>query len=175
LSPGLPVHLAKLIVDSDRDRGRPAMNDTWEWQIRVRRSGTGEYEDAESQPNHRRPPELHEVIDAVLGGDHLQVMVGNVHLPQEDGSVCQVIVEEIQTTEIEGFSLEGKTKEKIWVARHADSHVVVVFAITEGSMGLTGESQVLPIPTSPLEREVITAPARRAAYEFLRKLHSMRM
>jgi hypothetical protein len=150
------------------------MNDTWEWQIRVRRSGAGEYEDAESQPNHRRPPELHEVIDAVVGGDHLRAMVGNVHLPQDEGRICQVMVEEIQTAEIEGFSLEGKTKEKIWVARRADSHVVVVFTITEDGMGLTGESQVEPTPKSPLEREVITAPARRAAYEFLRKLHSMR-
>jgi hypothetical protein len=151
------------------------MDDTWEWQIRIQRSGTGEYEDAESQPNHRRPPQLHEVIGAVVGGNHLHAMVGNVHLPQEDGSVCQVIVEEIQTTEIEGFSFEGKTEEKIWVTRRADSHVVVVFSITGDGIGLTAESEVVPIPKSPLEREAITAPARRAAYEFLRKLHSMRM
>jgi hypothetical protein len=150
------------------------MDDTWEWQIRIRRSGTGEYEDAESQPNHRRPPQLHEVIGAVVGGNHLHAMVGNVHLPQDEDRICQVMVEEIQTAEIEGFSLEGKTEEKIWVVRRADSHIVV-FTITEDGMGLIGESQVVPIPKSPLEREVIAAPARRAAYEFLRKLHSIRM
>jgi hypothetical protein len=115
------------------------------------------------------------VIDAVVGGDHLRAMVGNVHLPQEEGRICQVTAGEIQTTEIEGFSFEGKTEEKIWVTRRADSHVVVVFSITGDGIGLTGESEVVPIPKSPLEREAITAPARRAAYEFLRKLHSMRM
>jgi hypothetical protein len=41
-------------------------------------------------------------------------------------------------------------------------------------MGLTGESQVVPKPSSPLEREVITAPARRAAYEFMSKLRALR-
>jgi hypothetical protein len=68
---------------------------------------------------------------------------------------------------------EGKTEEKIWVGRSADSHIVV-FTLSEDGMGLTGESQVIQNPNSALEREVIAAPARRAAYEFLRKLHSMR-
>jgi hypothetical protein len=49
-----------------------------------------------------------------------------------------------------------------------------VFTISADGMGLTGESQVVPKPSSPLEREVITAPARRAAYEFMSKLRALR-
>jgi hypothetical protein len=149
------------------------MSDTWEWQIRVRRSGTGEYEDAEPQRDHRRPAELHEVVDVVVGGDHLRAMVGRVRLPPHGGTICQVSVDEIEIAEIEGFFLEGRTEEKIWVKQSAGGHVVV-FTISADGMGLTGESQVVPKPSSPLEREVITAPARRAAYEFLSKLRALR-
>jgi hypothetical protein len=146
------------------------MSDTWEWQIRVRRSGAGEYEDAEPQRDHRRPAELHEVVDVVVGGDHLRAMVGHVCLLP---TICQVSADEIEIAEIEGFSLEGQTEEKIWVKQSAGGHVVA-FTISADGMGLTGESEVMPQPSSPLEREVITAPARRAAYGFLRKLRALR-
>jgi hypothetical protein len=149
------------------------MSDTWEWQIRVRRSGAGEYEDAEPQRDHRRPAELHEVVDVVVGGDHLRAMVGHVRLPPHGGTICQVSADEIEIAEIEGFSLEGQTEETIWVKQSADGHVVA-FTISADGMGLSGESQVMPKPSSPLEREVITAPARRAAYGFLRKLRALR-
>jgi hypothetical protein len=149
------------------------MSDTWEWQIRVRRSGAGEYEEAEPQQDHRRPAELHEVIDVVVSGDHLRAMVGHVRLPSDGGTICRVSVDEIEIAEIEGFSLEGRTEERIWVKQSADGHVDV-FTISADGMGLTGESEVVPKPSSPLEREVITAPARRAAYEFLSKLRALR-
>jgi hypothetical protein len=149
------------------------MSDTWEWQIRVRRSGGGEYEDAEPQRDHRRPAELHEVIDVVVSGDHLHAMVSHVRFPPDTGTVCEIWVDEIEIAEIEGFSLGGRTEKKIWVRQSGGSHVVV-FTISADGMGLTGESQVVPKPSSPLEREVITAPARRAAYEFMSKLRALR-
>ena len=68
------------------------MSDTWDWQIRVRRSGAGEYEDAEPQPDHRRPAELHEVIDVVVSGDHLRAMVSHVRFPPDAGTVCEIWV-----------------------------------------------------------------------------------
>jgi hypothetical protein len=155
-------------------RRRKTMIDTWEWRIRIRRSGRDEYEDAESQQDHRRPAELHEVIDVVVGDDRLHAVVGDVQLsPQDESRTCQVMSDEVQMAEIEGFSLEGKTEDKIWAVRSADSHVVV-FTLSEDGMGLTGESQLVPNPNSPLEREVIAAPARRAAYQFLRKLRAIR-
>jgi hypothetical protein len=85
--------------------------------------------------------------------------------------MCQVSVDEIEIADIEGFSLEGQTQEKIWV-KHGGH--VVVFTISADGVGLTGESQVMPKSSSPLEREVITAPARRAAYGFLSKLRALR-
>jgi hypothetical protein len=149
------------------------MSDTWEWQIRVRRSVAGEYEDAEPQRDHRRAAELHEVVDVVVGGDHLRAMVSHICFPPDAGKICQVSVDEIEMAEIEGFSLGGRTEKKIWVRQSGGSHVVV-FTISADGMGLTGESQVVPKPSSPLEREVITAPARRAAYEFMSKLRALR-
>ena len=149
------------------------MSDTWEWQIRVRRSGVGEHEDANPQRDHKRPAEQHEVIDVVVGGDHLRAMVGHVRLPPHGGTICQVLVDEIEIAEIEGFSLEGQTEEKIWGKQSAGGHVVA-FTISADGVGLTGESHVVPNPSSPLEREVITAPARRAAYGFLRNLRALR-
>jgi hypothetical protein len=149
------------------------MSDTWEWQIRVRRSVAGEYEDAEPQRDHRRPAELHEVIEVVVSGDHLRAMVSHICFPPDAGKICQVSVDEIEMAEIEGFSLGGRTEKKIWVRQSGGSHVVV-FTISADGMGLTGESQVVPKPSSPLEREVITAPARRAAYEFMSKLRALR-
>jgi hypothetical protein len=145
------------------------MSDTWEWQIRVRRSGAGEYEDGEPQPDHRRPAELHEVIDVVVSGAHRRAMVSHVRFPPDTGTVCEIWVDEIEIAEIEGFSLGGRTEKKIWVRQSGGSHVVV-FTISADGMGLTGESEVVPKASSPLEREVITAPARRAAYGFLGKL-----
>jgi hypothetical protein len=148
------------------------MSDIWDWQIRVRRSGADEYEDAEPQPDHRRPAELHEVIDVVVTGDHLRAMVSHVRFPPDTGTVCEVWVGEIDIADIEGFSLGGRTEKKIWVRQSGGSHVVV-FTISADGMGLTGESDVVPKASSPLEREVITAPARRAAYGFLSKLRAL--
>jgi hypothetical protein len=108
------------------------MSDTWEWHIRVRRSGTGEYEDAEPQPNHRRPAELHEVIDVLASGDDLRAMVSHVRFPPDGGTICEVLVDEIEIAEIEGFSLEGKTQEKIWVRQSGGSHVVVFTISPDG-------------------------------------------
>ena len=68
------------------------MSDTWEWQIRVRRAGAGEYEDAEPQRDHRRPAELHEVVDVVVGGDHLRAMVGHVRLPPHAGTSVRFLL-----------------------------------------------------------------------------------
>jgi hypothetical protein len=165
----MALHTQAHSTETASEFERP-MSDTWEWQIRIRRSGAGEYEDAEPQRDHRRPAELDVVVDVVVGGDHLRAMVGHVCLLP---TICQVSVEEIEIAEIEGFSLEGQTEEKIWVKQSAGGHVVA-FTISADGMGLTGESQVMPKPSSPLEREVITAPARRAAYEFLRKLVALR-
>jgi hypothetical protein len=128
------------------------MSDTWEWQIRVRRSGAGEYEDAEAQRDHRCPAELHEVIDLVVSGDSLRAMVSHVSFPTDAGTICEVLVDEIEMAEIEGFSLGGRTEKKIWVSQSVGSHVVV-FTISADGVGLTGESQVMPKPSSPLERE----------------------
>jgi hypothetical protein len=125
------------------------MSDTWEWQIRIRRSGVGEYEDAEPQPDHRRPAELHEVIDVVVSGDHLRAMVSHVRFPPDTGTVCEVWVDEFQIADIEGFSLGGRTEKKIWVKQSEGSHVVV-FTISTDGMGLTGASEVVPKPSSPL-------------------------
>jgi hypothetical protein len=100
-------------------------------------------------------------------------MVSHICFPPDAGKICQVSVDEIEMAEIEGFSLGGRTEKKIWVRQSGGSHVVV-FTISADGMGLTGESQVVPKPSSPLEREVITAPARRAAYEFMSKLRALR-
>jgi hypothetical protein len=94
-------------------------------------------------------------------------------VPPHGGTICQVSADEIEIAEIEGFFLEGQTEERIWVKQSAGGRVVL-FTISADGMGLTGESQVVPKPSSPLEREVITAPARRAAYEFLSKLRALR-
>jgi hypothetical protein len=67
------------------------MSDTWEWQIRVRRSGAGEYEDAEPQRDHRRPAELHEVADVVVGSDNLRAMVAAM-CKRPTIHVCDIIV-----------------------------------------------------------------------------------
>jgi len=100
-------------------------------------------------------------------------MASHVRFPPDSGTICEIWVDEIEIADVEGFSLGGRTEKKIWVTESGGSHVVV-FTISADGMGLAGESQVVPKPSSPLEREVITAPARRAAYEFMSKLRALR-
>jgi hypothetical protein len=127
------------------------MSDTWDWQIRVRRSGAGEYEDVEPQRDHRRPAELQEVIEVVVGGDHFRAMVSHICFPPDAGTICQVSVDEIEIAEIEGFSLGGRTEKKIWVRQSNGSHVVV-FTISADGVGLTAAGATKPSgrPSQPV-------------------------